>query len=36
MKDDSQYKEQEEQGVELLDDSGCKLVVHNDDYHTFD
>ena len=30
------YKEQQEQDVELLDDSGCKLVVHNDDYHTFD
>ena len=36
MKDDDQYKEQEEQGVDLLEDSGCKLVVYNDDYHTFD
>ncbi len=36
MKDDSQYKEKEEQDLDLLDDSGCKLIVHNDDYHTFD
>ena len=36
MKDDEKYKEQQEQDVELLDDNGCKLVVHNDDYHTFD
>ena len=36
MKDDSQYKEKEEQDVDLLDDNGCKLIVHNDDYHTFD
>ena len=33
-----QEKCQEEnlQDVEVMDDTGCKLVLHNDDYHTFD
>lgn len=36
MKDDNQHKEQQEQDLDLLEDNGCKLIVHNDDYHTFD
>ena len=36
--DKNQYKEseKEEQGLDLLDDNGSKLVLYNDDYHTFD
>ncbi|MBO4306895.1 MAG: ATP-dependent Clp protease adaptor ClpS [Bacteroidales bacterium] len=34
--DDNQYKGQEELELELMDDIGCRLVVYNDDYHTFD
>lgn len=30
------YKEQLDEDVDVLEDSGCRLVVHNDDYHTFD
>lgn len=29
-------KTQYEEDVELLEDSGCSLVLHNDDYHSFD
>ena len=36
MKDDKQYKEQQESELDVLEDDGCKLIVHNDDYHTFD
>lgn len=31
-----QYKTYEETNTETLSDEGCKLVLHNDDYHTFD
>lgn len=31
-----QYKTYEETSTETLNDEGCKLVLHNDDYHTFD
>lgn len=31
-----QYKTYEEASTETLNDEGCKLVLHNDDYHTFD
>ncbi len=27
---------QEDVEVETLSDEGCKLMLHNDDYHTFD
>lgn len=27
---------QEEQEIETLNDEGCKLVLHNDDVHSFD
>jgi ATP-dependent Clp protease adaptor protein ClpS len=36
MKDDQKYQEEGSEELELLDDNGCKLVLHNDDYHTFD
>jgi ATP-dependent Clp protease adaptor protein ClpS len=36
VKDDKQYKEQQESELDVLEDDGCKLIVHNDDYHTFD
>lgn len=29
-------KEQESAGIDELEDSGCKLVLYNDDVHTFD
>lgn len=31
-----QYKEQQQESLDTLDDTGCKLVLHNDDVHTFD
>ncbi len=31
-----QYQEEAQQELDLLEDSGCRLVVYNDDYHTFD
>lgn len=31
-----QQKTQHEEDLALLEDSGCNLVLHNDDYHTFD
>lgn len=34
MSDKTQRKEEAE--VDLLSDEGCKLVLYNDDYHTFD
>ena len=36
MTPDKKYQENEEQDIELLDDNGSKLIVYNDDYHTFD
>ncbi|MBO7225972.1 MAG: ATP-dependent Clp protease adaptor ClpS [Bacteroidales bacterium] len=30
------YSEEICQDVDLLEDDGCKLVLYNDDYHTFD
>ncbi len=31
-----QQKTQHEEDLDLLEDSGCNLVLYNDDYHTFD
>ncbi|MBQ9639015.1 MAG: ATP-dependent Clp protease adaptor ClpS [Bacteroidales bacterium] len=31
-----QHKESTDQELDLLEDSGCKLILYNDDYHTFD
>lgn len=31
-----QHKTYEEQDTATLDDMGCRLVLHNDDVHTFD
>lgn len=30
------YQEGDLTDVDVLEDEGCKLVLHNDDYHTFD
>lgn len=30
------HQEQHQEDIDILEDSGCCLVVHNDDYHTFD
>ena len=30
------YQEEDLHDVDVLEDEGCKLVLHNDDYHTFD
>ena len=31
-----QHQTHEQQGTDVLEDTGCSLVLHNDDYHTFD
>ena len=31
-----QQKTQHKEDLDLLEDSGCNLVLYNDDYHTFD
>ncbi len=36
MMEQEKYKEDESQDVDVLEDNGCKLILHNDDYHTFD
>ncbi len=33
---DTKRQEESQEELELLDDIGCKLVLYNDDYHTFD
>lgn len=30
------FQTQEDQDLATLSDEGCKLLLHNDDYHTFD
>lgn len=32
----NKQQEQQESSLEVLDDNGCTIVLHNDDYHTFD
>ena len=32
----NQQQTQLESAAEVLEDHGCKIIVHNDDYHTFD
>lgn len=36
MEDKPQYNPQAEQDTATLEDSGCKLVLYNDDVHSFD
>ncbi len=31
-----QHKTEQELEADVLEDSGCTLVLYNDDYHTFD
>lgn len=33
---DEQYKEAYEQDTDVLEDVGWRLILYNDDYHTFD
>ncbi|MBR1644852.1 MAG: ATP-dependent Clp protease adaptor ClpS [Bacteroidales bacterium] len=33
---DEQYKEAYEQDIDVLEDDGWRLILYNDDYHTFD
>lgn len=32
----NQHKTNEQQDASVLEDTGCSLVLYNDDYHTFD
>lgn len=34
--EESQISPQSQFSAELLEDSGCSLILHNDDVHTFD
>lgn len=34
--DHNKTQEQSQEALDVLEDNGCKIILHNDDYHTFD